>query len=151
MFDILKSSHSGLRWVVLGLLLAAIIGALAKMKSGKYEKSSKMINLFAMIVLHLQVTLGIVLAFFSGKVNYGNNWMSAKNVNGVAEFRFFGMEHILIMVIAAVILTIGRKKAESASDPGKQHKTILVWYTIGLLLILAGIPWPFRGFTTGWF
>ena len=137
--------------MVLALLVFAIVNAVIKRKSGKYEKSDKMLNLFAMVIVHIQVTIGTVLAFVSGKVNYGNNWMKAKNINGVAEFRFFGMEHIIIMVLAAVLLTIGRKKAEKELDPAKKHKTILIWYTIGLLIILAGIPWPFRGFTTGWF
>lgn len=151
MFDVLRSSHSGLRWVVLGLLLAAIIGAAKNLKSGKYEKSSKMINLFTMVVIHLQVTLGIVLAFFSGKISYGSNWMSEKNALGVALYRFFGLEHILMMVLAAVLITIGRKKAEKAADPNRKHKTILIWYIIGLLIILAAIPWPFRGLAQGWF
>lgn len=151
MFDVLRSSHSGLRWIVLGLLITAIFGAAANLKSGKYEKSSKMINLFTMIVIHLQVTLGIILAFFSQKISYGQNWMSEKNAFGVAEHRFFGMEHILLMVIAAVLITIGRKKAEKAEDPNRKHKLVLVWYSIVLLIILAGIPWPFRGLAQGWF
>lgn len=138
MFDVLRSSHSGLRWIVLGLLLTAIIGAAKNLKSGKYEKSSKMINLFTMVVIHLQVTLGAILAFTSGKVSYAEGWMK----NGMT--RFFGLEHILMMVLAAVLITIGRKKAENATDPNRKHKTILIWYVLVLVLIIAAIPWPFR-------
>lgn len=146
MFDVLRSSHSGLRWIVLGLLLTAIIGAASNLKSGKYEKSSKMINLFTMIVIHLQVTLGAIMAFLSGKVAYVEGWM--KN----PQYRFFGLEHILLMVLAAVLITIGRKKAEKAEDPNRKHKLILIWYLIGLIIILAGIPWPFRANLGGaWF
>lgn len=143
--------HSGLRWLVLALLLFAIVNAIIKRKSGRYEKGDKMLNLFAMVIVHIQVTLGIILSFVSGKVNYGNNWMKIKNHNDVAEFRFFGLEHIILMVLAAVLLTIGRKKAEKKLDANAKHKTILTWYVITLVIILAGIPWPFRGFTTGWF
>lgn len=146
MFDVLRSSHSGLRWVVLGLLLTAIIGALVNMKSGKYEKSSKMINLFAMVTIHIQVLLGTIMSFLSGKVAYTAGWM--KN----PQLRFFGMEHILLMVLAAVLITIGRKKAEKAVDPAKKHKLIAIWYVIGLILIFLAIPWPFRANLGGaWF
>lgn len=138
-------AHSGLRWVVLILLLTAIFKAFSKKSSGTYEKGDKLINLFAMVSVHIQVTLGIVLTFMSGKVSFGEDWM--KN----PQYRFFGMEHILMMVIAAVVLTIGRKKAEKLTDAGAKHKTIFVWYTIALIIILAGIPWPFRGLGTGWF
>jgi uncharacterized membrane protein YbjE (DUF340 family) len=60
------------------------------------------------------------------------------------------MEHILMMLIAAVVLTIGRKKAEKSEDLAKRNKTIVLWYSIGLIIILAAIPWPFR-FGNGWF
>ena len=68
-----------------------------------------------------------------------------------AKSRFYGMEHLLIMVIAIAVITIGRKQAENASNIAVKHGTIVKWFTIGLILILAGIPWPFRGFGTGWF
>lgn len=145
MYEVLKHTHSGLRWVVLALLVTAIFRAIAGKKSGRYEKSDKMINLFAMISLHLQVTLGIILAFVTEKQFYTQGWMKS-SVN-----RFYGMEHILMMVLAAVIITIGRKKAEKKEDLSKRHATILVWFTITLIIIFAGIPWPFRNLGGAWF
>ena len=148
----LVHAHSGLRWLALALLVFAIVKAFGGIRSGKYEKPNKMVNLFAMISLHIQVTIGAVLAFTSGKINYGSGWMTIKNpASGIAEFRFYGLEHIIMMVLAAVLITIGRKKAEKNEDLSKRNKTIAVWYTVGLILILAAIPWPFRGFTSGWF
>ncbi|MCC6701323.1 MAG: cytochrome b [Fluviicola sp.] len=134
----LVHAHSGLRWLALALLVFAIVKAFAGIRSGKYEKSNKMVNLFAMVLLHIQVTLGTILTFSSGKMSYAEGWM--KN----PQYRFFGLEHILLMVLAAVLLTIGRKKAEKLEDLSKRNKTIAIWYTIALVLILAGIPWPFR-------
>ena len=61
-------SHSGLRWVALALLVFAIVNAILKLKSGKYEKGDKMLNLFAMVMLHIQITLGIIVSFVSGKI-----------------------------------------------------------------------------------
>ena len=104
-----------------------------------------MVNLFAMIMLHIQVTIGAILAFTTEKQFYVEGWMKS------SYNRFFGMEHIVMMVLAAVLITIGRKKAEKNEDLSKRNKTIAVWYTVGLILILAAIPWPFRGFGNGWF
>lgn len=144
--DALKHAHSGLRWLALALLVFAIVNAILKLKSGKYEKGDKMLNLFAMVMLHIQITIGIVLVFISGKITYAEGWM--KN----PQYRFFGLEHILLMVLAVVLATIGRKKAEKALDPAKKHKTILIWYTIVLVVLFAGIPWPFRTALGGsWF
>lgn len=146
--NILIHAHSGLRWVVLILLVVAIVNAFQKKSSNRsYVKKDKLINLFAMISLHIQLLIGFVLYFISGRVNFSEGWMK------VASFRFFGMEHFLGMLIAIILITIGRKKAEKQSIDTKKHSTIFVWYLIGLIIIIASIPWPFRanlGITT-WF
>lgn len=138
MLDILKSSHSGLRWIALILLLVAIGNAFSKKGSGSYVKRDKMINLFAMVFLHVQILLGLILYKISPRVNFNGAWMKS------SEFRFFGMEHILMMVIAVIVVTIGRRKAENETNPAKKHSKIITWYIIGLIIILAAIPWPFR-------
>ncbi len=143
--EILVSAHSGLRWIALALLLAAIFNALASRGKGSYEKKDKMLNLFAMVFMHIQLLIGLILYFTSGKVSFAQGWM--KN----PQYRFFGLEHILIMLIAIVVITIGRRKAENASIAAKKHGNIVKWYIIGLILVLAGIPWPFRNLGTGWF
>lgn len=146
MLEILIRSHSGLRWMALLLLLVAIGNAFAKKGSGIYAKRDKMINLFAMVFLHVQFLLGLILYFMSPRVNFNGAWMKA------AETRFFGMEHILMMTIAIVLITIGRRKAENETNAAKKHSKIILWYIIGLLIILAAIPWPFRNLgITGWF
>lgn len=136
--DILVRSHSGLRYIVLLLLVIAIINAVSSKGKGIYEKKDKMINLFAMVFLHVQLLLGLILYFTSNKVQFNEGWMKK------SMLRFYGMEHILLMVLAIVLVTIGRKKAEKEELAAKKHGKIVLWYTIGLLLILAAIPWPFR-------
>lgn len=139
-------AHSGLRWIALILIIFAIINAFTKKGTSLYEKKDKMINLFAMISLHTQLLIGFILYFKSGKVSFEPGWM--KN----AMTRFYGMEHVLMMVAAIVIITIGRKKAEKAEAPFTKHQYIAKWYLIGLIILLAGIPWPFRAnLAAAWF
>jgi uncharacterized membrane protein YadS len=147
MHEILVRSHSGLRWVALILLLVAIFNAIASRSKGQYVKKDKMINLFAMVFLHVQLLLGLILYFISPKVSFVEGWMKS------APLRFFGLEHIALMILAIVLVTIGRKKAEKESNPAKKHNKIILWYTIGLILIFASIPWPFREnlLVTTWF
>ena len=83
----LVHTHSGLRWLVLGLLLFAIYNAVTNKSS--YEKKDKMINLFTMIALHIQLLLGFILYYTSGNVSFDAGWM--KN----AVTRFYGMEHFI--------------------------------------------------------
>ncbi|MEY3236006.1 MAG: hypothetical protein RI883_107 [Bacteroidota bacterium] len=146
MYSGLLHTHSGLRWIALILLVVAILNALMSKGKNAYVKKDKMINLFTMISLHTQLLIGLILYFISPKVQFTAGWM------GNSSLRFHGMEHLVGMVLAIVIITIGRKKAENATTNHLKHKKILTWYTLGLILILAFIPWPFREVLGGaWF
>lgn len=148
--NIFKHAHSGLRWVALLLLLIAIINAAKSRHSGNYTDKDRKINLFAMIFIHIQVLIGFVLYFVSSKVQYLEGWMSNDLANGM--YRFFGMEHLLGMLLAAVVLTIGRRKAEKKMKGTRDmHRSILIHYLLAFVLIILFIPWPFRGFGNGWF
>ena len=137
MYPMLVHSHSGLRWVVLLLLLAAIFNAGTKM-GGKasYTDKDKKLGLFALIFSHLQLVIGIALYFISPKVQ---------------TFRFFRMEHLAMMIIAIALVTIGYSRAKRKADGAGKFKTTFWFYLIALLAILAGIPWPFMGYGSGWF
>jgi membrane protein DedA with SNARE-associated domain len=141
--EILVRAHSGLRWVVLALMIYAIFNALRK--KDFYAKSDRLLNMFAMVSLHIQLVIGLILYFTSAKVSFVEGWMKNQLL------RFYGMEHISLMIIAIILVTIGHAKAKRASEPAKKHKTILLFYAIGLILILASIPWPFRQLGAGWF
>lgn len=136
-YGILVHAHSGLRWVILILILMAILNAAKSRSSGKYLKKDKMLNLFAMVSLHLQFVLGLITYFLSPKVQFYDGWM------GDRLTRFFALEHVLLMLVAIVVITIGRSRAEKKLEGSRnKHRAILISYTIGLLIILASIPWP---------
>lgn len=138
---ILIHAHSGLRWVVLLLLLYTIINAATAMSSKRpYSAMDKKWSFLAMTSVHIQVLLGLVLYFLSTNVKFADYTMSNDKV------RFFTVEHALGMLIAVILVTRGHRKGKSGSFKG------LFWYyTIALLIILLSIPWPFRGFGNGWF
>ena len=142
----LAHTHSGLRWIALILLVYAVINALSRKGSGEFSKKDKMVNLFAMVTLHVQLVLGLILYFTSGKVNFGQGWMKED------LFRFYGMEHSAGMLAAIVLVTIGYSKAKRSEAAIQKHKYTLTFYALGLILILAFIPWPFRTALGGnWF
>lgn len=144
MNSILNHAHSGLRWAVLILLILAIANAFT---AKTYEKKHKMINLFALITVHTQLLIGLAQYFFtSSKTNFSSGWMK------VELYRFYGMEHLVGMLIAIVLITMGYSKSKKAVTDAEKFKKIKVFYLIGLILILASIPWPFRTALGGsWF
>jgi membrane protein DedA with SNARE-associated domain len=141
--NILVSAHSGLRWIALVLLLLAIYNAFT---AKEYEKKHRLVNMFAMISLHTQLLIGLVLYFTSDKVQFIEGWMKSPLL------RFYGMEHFAGMLIAIVLVTIGHSKSKKATESSDKFKAIKLWYVLALVLILAFIPWPFRtALGGGWF
>ena len=141
--NILVSAHSGLRWIALILLLLAIYNAFT---AKNYEKKHRLVNMFAMISLHTQLLIGLALYFTSAKVQFTEGWMK------VALYRFYGMEHLMGMIIEIVLDTIGHSKSKKATESAAKFKAIKLWYVLALILILAFIPWPFRtALGAGWF
>ena len=54
-------------------------------------------------------------------------------------YRFFWVEHPLMMLLAIILITIARGKAKALN-----YKAVSWLLFIALILILAAIPWPFR-------
>jgi drug/metabolite transporter (DMT)-like permease len=146
MFDILKHAHSGLRWIVLAFLIYAIYNAFTKWQSGKpFGESDRKANLFTLISTHIQVVLGFVLYFMSARVQFGAETMKD------SMLRFFAVEHLAMMLIAAILITVGNVVSKKAADDASKFKKTFIYFLIALIVILVAIPWPFRGFGNGWF
>jgi uncharacterized membrane protein YozB (DUF420 family) len=145
-YPIFLHIHSGLRWLVLLFIIAAIVNACLKL-TGKSSLNFKdcAFNRLTMMVIHLQLVFGLVLYFISPKVVFSAASMKE------SVLRFFLVEHIGLMIIAVILITIGYIKSARTDNEIKKHKLILGYYSIAFLLILVSIPWPFRGIGGGWF
>jgi hypothetical protein len=142
MYPALLHFHSGLRWVVLILIIVNVLNALGGFGGNKIVGSGdKKLSLFALISTHLQVVLGLSLYAISPKVAFTAGTMANSST------RFFTMEHTVMMLIAVVLVTIGHRAVKSGS-----FKKEFWYYLIALIIILAAIPWPFRTMLGGsWF
>lgn len=146
--------HSILRWLVLITLVYAIFRAFkGKQSQSAYASADNQAGLFAMISCDIQLLIGLILYFVGGLglKNIQANGMGFVMSNAMS--RFFAVEHISMMLLAIVLVHIGRSRSKKAATDGAKHNTVFIFYTIALVLILASIPWPFREALgrTNWF
>ncbi|HEX7365758.1 MAG TPA: cytochrome B [Pelobium sp.] len=122
--------HSVLRYVILILVLISIFQAFTA-GNKPYTAANKKINLFTLISAHIQLLVGLVLYFISPMVDFSQ----MKNpIN-----RYWNVEHISIMVLAIVLITVGYAKSKKAIDDKAKHRAIYIYYTIAVVLVLLGI------------
>ncbi|MCG2590903.1 cytochrome B [Rhodohalobacter sulfatireducens] len=137
--------HSLFRWFLLISLFYSIYQAFKGWSSKlPYTPRFDKIRNITVILAHVQLIVGLGLYFISPVIRQlFNNFGEAVQESAI---RFYGMEHSLIMIIAIVLITIGSAKAKRLSEDVKKFKSIAIWFTIGLILILITIPWPFSPF-----
>lgn len=142
MYSTLLTLHSLVRWLVLTSLLFAIYRAYHGWFTKKaYSPFDNSVRHWTATIAHIQLMIGLVLYFISPIVNYFlHNYAEAVHQR---EIRFFGMEHSLMMLIAIIVITIGSAKAKRKPTDREKFKTMALWFTVGLLIILTSIPWAF--------
>ena len=138
MYDIIKNLHSYWAYFILAILIVAVINAIIGL-IGKKDYSSKdfRIALFGLIISHIQFLIGLVLYFVSP---YFEMW-SHGGVMGDASKRLYLVEHPAINILAIVFITIGFSKHKKKVSSTSKFKTIMIFYAIGLILLLSRIPW----------
>lgn len=147
MYLILLALHSLVRWVVLTSLLYAIYRAYKGWRLNKsFSKLDNTVRHITATIAHIQFTIGVCLYFISPITAYFLHYF--RDAVHQREIRFFGMEHITMMLTAIIVITIGSAKTKRKSTDQEKFKTMATWFTIGLLIILTSIPWPFSPLTS---
>ena len=139
--EILQNVHSYLAYVVLIVLILAVFNAITGLASNRMFTLQKdfRISLFALILSHIQLILGLLLFFFSTS---GLKALQAVGIGGLnAPARLLAVEHPFVNILAIVLLTIGWSRHKKYLEGKKKFKTIAIFYGLGLLLILSRIPW----------
>lgn len=139
MYTGLKHLHSFLPYLLLTLLVVSVIVFLSKRSGSKpFTKGDKQLALFTLIAAHLQLVFGLALYFVSPITQAA---FKSDEIMSNATYRFYAVEHISIMLIAIVVITIGYSKSKRQTDDSKKFKTLSLFYAIGLVLALSRIPW----------
>ncbi|MCB9175381.1 MAG: cytochrome B [Flavobacteriales bacterium] len=138
MYNGMLHAHSGFRWLVIIFLVIAILKSFAGWFGKKeYNKGDNMIALLLLSVTHLQLIFGIVMYFISDKI------VSMGEAMKDATLRFWAVEHGFTMLIAIVLITLGRVLSKKAATSELKFKKGAIFYTIAFILILwAGLIKP---------
>lgn len=141
MYTTVLNLHSYWAFATLGLLLIAVLNALAGLsKKRAFTANDRKISLIALIFSHVQLLLGLILLFSSPYMQTAKE-LGMGGVMKNADLRLVLVEHPLTNLIALTLITIGwSKHKKTMTDEGK-FKKIGYLYLIGLILLLSRIPY----------
>ena len=142
MYTTLQFLHSYWAYLVLLIVTLATLNALIGFFAKKeYGPKDFRISLFALIVSHLQLIIGLALYFVSplGMKSISNNGMGV--VMKDSALRLNAVEHPMMMILMVVFITIGYSKHKKKLVSSPKFKMLAIFYTIALILMLSRIPW----------
>lgn len=144
--------HSIGRWFLLILLLIAIFRS-ATAGNANFTQRDNRINTMLVVVADIMLLIGIYL-YFAGPWGYQqieSSGMGEAMKNPVK--RFFGIEHILGMLVAIILIHVGKIQGKKSLSHRMKHRRTLIFFLLALVIMLASVPWPFRavGADRGWF
>lgn len=152
LYNVLLHLHSVGRWIVLILLIIAIFNS---MVAGKrpYIRTDARTGLILTIFADIMLLVGIALWFLGP---WGYQTIQDKGMGEVMKDptgRFYAVEHTIGMLIAVVLMHIGKAQGKKQMSDRAKHRRTMIFYLLALLIILASIPWPFRevGAGRGWY
>ena len=152
MYNGLLHLHSLLRWVILLLLLIALVRHLAGMNNKRLvSNADRKVDLFLMIAAHITFVIGLYQWIAGEKGLKTIQHFGMGEVMKNSGYRFFAVEHLAGMLLAVILITVGRGAVKRSSD-WRIHKKAFWFFLVALLLVIVSIPWPFReGIGRPWF
>jgi protein-S-isoprenylcysteine O-methyltransferase Ste14 len=147
-YTFLLRLHSIGRWIVLLLLLIAIFNSLVAGKR-PWIRTDARTGSILVIFADLMFLVGLALWYFGGKGYKYIESMGMKVVMKDSYMRFFAIEHISMMLVAIILIHIGKVQGKKAISDKSKHRRTLIFYLLALIIILISIPWPFRQIGAG--
>ena len=147
-YSFLLHLHSIGRWFLLLLLLIAIFNSLVAGQR-PWIRTDARTGTILVIFADLTLLIGLAIWYFGPR---GYKYIQELGMSAVMKnsaYRFFAIEHITMMVIAIILIHIGKVQGKKAISDKAKHKRTLIFYLLALIIILISIPWPFRGIGIG--
>jgi hypothetical protein len=133
--------HNTLRWLLLLsmtiTLFKYMVGWLGKQP---WKKIDNVLGIVFTSLMDLQLIIGLSLYFFLSPVTK----MAMANFGAAMKddsLRFYAVEHISMMLIAVVLVHIGRAKSKKAKTDIEKFRIASIFFLAALVIILAAIPW----------
>ncbi len=142
MYQTLTFLHSVTRYLVLASLLLAIYTAYkGYFSKNNFTTKDNSVRHWTATIAHIQLVIGIILYSKSPLIKYfwGNFDQAIQDFDSL----FFGLIHIFLMLTAIVFITIGSALSKRKTTDSAKFKTMLIYFSIALIIIFIAIPWPF--------
>lgn len=149
MYMVLLAIHNIFRWVVVIIAVLALVRSyLGLFGNREWSQRDRRIGTFFSVSMDIQFLLGIILYLFLSPLTT-TIFQDFGAAMQDATIRFFVLEHLIYMLAAVVLVHIGNSRARKAADSKAKFRTVTIFYSLAVVLVVLGMPWSrplIRGF-----
>ena len=138
MYTTVLALHSWIRWIA----LVAGVGATLAALRNKPQTSDRW-GMALMMALDIQLLLGLVL-YLAISPNMQQILSHFGDAMKDPASRFWAVEHITSMMLAVILVHVGRVLARKAAGPTAKRTRVLICFGLATILMMVGMPWPGR-------
>jgi hypothetical protein len=135
-------AHSYLRWAV--LITTSIVSArsfVAWRRGRQWTSHDESTHKLLIGLTDAQFMLGLLLYVFLSPISAAF-FADPRHAVHDHVLRFFGIEHVTMMVLAIGVLHAMRKRSVNAGSPRLRHRRVWTGSAAFLGLVCTSIPWP---------
>ncbi|ADX67962.1 MULTISPECIES: hypothetical protein [Weeksella] len=134
--DFIKQLHSGWAYLVLLMGVVFLVSTLVYAISKKpTDNAIRKISLITTIVFHVQLLVGFVTFFITGRYKL---FADMGSVMKDEVTRLLTVEHPMMMIAGIIFMTIANAKLKRSSTVGFN---VVLLALIALVVIVSRIPW----------
>jgi hypothetical protein len=141
-YSIVLTLHSFVRWVLVIVAIVAVARAFAGWLGKKeWATLDGQLGMLLSSAADLQMLLGLILYIFLSPLTQA----VFKDFGAAMSdpvLRYWGVEHIVMLFAAVVLIHIGQMMARRA-EAALKYKWAAIFFGLALLAMLVAIPWPF--------
>ncbi len=135
MHTLLNTLHSYNRYLILAALVYVLFRAWSGWMGKKpFEKADNSASLILMILVDVQLLLGLIQYFVTSA--FTTETLTPEHPL-YAMARYFKMEHITGMILAIVLIHLGRSMAKKATTDEAKHKKLAIYTTVAAVFIIG--------------
>lgn len=141
MSEMLLAIHSWNRWLVVVAALLTFLFAIFAIKDTRKVSLLKKFSALHVIVVDMQVTVGLALYFFFSPI-VQSAFQTGAGMMREPSLRYWAVEHIATMLLATILVHVGRTYAKKSKTENSFAKRTLLFTGLWIVLTLAAMPWP---------
>ena len=141
MYTLVLVLHSWIRWAAVVAAIGAMFTLFTGQQSVSRPDTSDRWGLLFLIAMDLQLLVGLLLYFVLSPTTAAiRQDFGAAMRDPVA--RFWAVEHVGSILVAVVLVHVGRVLARKAPTPGSKRTRLLICFGLATVVMLAATPWP---------